>query len=146
MGGEWILYLAALAPFVLIGFIVARNYNYKEAKLMAERLSLEQLGEWYKAKAEAKALANRWRGSSAWLWGGLLAGVGLGLAIATVIAMYAPNAMQTTYEMARQISGDRYINTINYIPAIFASLALLCGGAGLIGGYFLERKFNKKSE
>jgi hypothetical protein len=114
--GLLIVLVAVAAPFTMVAVIVF--FNYKTKKTLAERVPAEQLGEWYKAEAEAKAIRRR---SEAWSLGGILMGGGLGVAIGFLI------------------------NVCLHLGAVLPiALGLCLGGAGMIGGYFLERQFNKK--
>ena len=132
--------IAVAAPFALVAFIV--YYRYKTKKALVERMSSESLGEWFKVEAEAKVLRHR---GAALRWGGLFAGAGLGLLIATAIVLCVPmHAMTVTQEMTAE-GGSLFSSSINYSFVMTFGLTLLFGGAGLIGGYFLERKLDKKS-
>ncbi len=133
--------LAVLIPIIfLIGLftVIALNIisKYKSKNLIANRMN--SLDDWYKAetqvkvvKAEARAERNRGIGLRIC---GLMIGLGLGVFIGCVIIACGGTSGQ----------GDFDSDVIATFMVI--SLAMVCGGAGMIGAYFLERKLDKKTK
>ncbi len=127
--------IALLIPiFAILGaFTVAAfgiYYKYKTNKTLAESVPPESLGEWYKAEAEAKAKLRR---GAAFRLGGFLVGAGLGTAIGCVCVASGLIVAHAGFD--------------KYAVATFLviSLAMLFGGGGMIGAYFLERKLDRKA-
>lgn len=100
-------------------------FKYKTKKALAERVPADSLAEWFNAESKAKALSNR---GAALRWGGFLTGLGLGVLIGCLSTISAGDI------------GDAYITFI------IIACALLFGGGGLVGAYFLERKFDKTNK
>lgn len=131
--------IAVFIPIVfLIGLFVSISLNiyfkYKTNTVMSERVPLESLGEWYRSEAKAKALRSR---GMALKWGGFFGGLGLGVAIgciARTIAIYREAAAEL-----------RFQDTEPYYVFMIMALGLFCGGLGMIGAYFLERRLDKKN-
>ncbi len=133
--------LAVLIPIIfLIGLftVIALNIisKYKSKNMIANRMN--SLDDWYKAetqvkvvKAEARAERNRGIGLRIC---GLMIGLGLGVFIGCVIIACGGTSGQ----------GDFDSDVIATFMVI--SLAMVCGGAGMIGAYFLERKLDKKTK
>lgn len=133
--------LAVLIPIIfLIGLftVIALNIisKYKSKSMIANRMN--SLDDWYKAetqvkvvKAEARAERNRGIGLRIC---GLMIGLGLGVFIGCVIIACGGTSGQ----------GDFDSDVIATFMVI--SLAMVCGGAGMIGAYFLERKLDKKTK
>lgn len=133
--------LAVLIPIIfLIGLftVIALNIisKYKSKNLIANRMN--SLDDWYKAetqvkvvKAEARAERNRGIGLRIC---GLVIGLGLGVFIGCVIIACGGTSGK----------GDFDSDVIATFMVI--SLAMVCGGAGMIGAYFLERKLDKKTK
>jgi Kef-type K+ transport system membrane component KefB len=127
--------IAVFIPIVmLVGLFaaIALNiyYKYETNIKMSERVPIETLGQWYRTNAEARLKRNRATGLCV---GGLLVGLGLGIAIGCVLL--AANAIPHNTGFERDA-----IATFLVI-----SLAILFGGAGMVGAYFLERKLDKVS-
>jgi hypothetical protein len=110
-------------------------FKFKTQTFMSERVPLESLSEWYKSNIQAKNL--RSRGTSL-RWGGLIAGIGFGSVVSLLIWIanldWMRNDRGTGYE-------DEYM-----IFSLMACIAftILCGGAGMIGAWFLERRLDRK--
>ena len=132
--------MATALPFVIFfaGLFTAISLNiyfkYKTNVTMSERVPLESLSEWYKSNALAKAA--RSRGASL-RWGGLICGIGLGATVSLLIMVFNVGWLEAV----------AYEEEASLIIAIFASIAftIFCGGAGLIGAYFLERRLDGKA-
>lgn len=125
--------VALLIPiFGTLGLFTAISlgfyFKYKTSKSLSERVPPEAIGEWYKAGAEARAIRKR---GAAFRWGGFLVGAGLGTAIGCVCVACGAFLAETAFN-------EHAIATFFVI-----SLALLLGGAGMIGAYFLERKLDR---
>jgi hypothetical protein len=133
---------AVLGIFIPIIFIIglfaviALNilFKYKAKELMANHST--SLDEWQKTETEvrlAKVEARETRKQGTILRvSGLVAGIGLGVAIGCIVL--------ASGGVSR--SGDGPAIAIFLI----ISLAMLFGGAGLVGAYFLERKLAAKSK
>ena len=122
--------LALFVPIISsIGLFTAISlglfFKYKTKKALAERVPADSLAEWFNAESKAKALRNR---GAALRWGGFLTGVGLGVLVGCLSTISAGDI------------GDAYTTFI------VISCALLFGGAGLIGAYFLEKKLDKSNK
>ncbi|MDR2912621.1 MAG: hypothetical protein LBV38_04895 [Alistipes sp.] len=121
----------------LIGLFTTISLNayfrYKSNVTMFERVPPESLGDWHRVNAQTKVQirAASGRGTGIRI-GGLLVGLGLGVAIGCIVL--ASGAIPRN-----SVIGN------DAIPTFFIlSLAMLCGGAGMIGAYFLERKLDRK--
>ncbi len=133
--------LAIFIPIIfLIGLfsVIALNIisKYKSKNHIANRMN--SMDDWYKAesqvklvKAEARALRNRGMGLRIC---GLVIGLGLGVFIGCVIIACGGTSGK----------GDFDSDVIATFMVI--SLAMICGGGGMIGAYFLERRLDSKTK
>jgi hypothetical protein len=124
--------------FGVLGLFTAISLNYyfkyKTNTTMSERVPLDTLGEWYKAESKAKSLRSR---GLALRWGGFLSGAGLGVAIGCMVRI----------SMLVKLAGNNIDWEIEpYAVFLIIALAVLCGGAGMIGAYFLEKRLDKKDK
>jgi hypothetical protein len=131
--------LALFIPIIIsIGLFTAISLNiyfrYKTNTVMSERVPLDTLGEWYRSEAQAKAARSR---GSAMRWGGFFAGLGLGTAIGCIVI--ACGGLES-------LAGKNNFDAVAIAVFLVMSLAIFCGGAGMIGAYFLERALDKKSK
>lgn len=126
-----------LAVFIPILFVIGlfttislnAYFKYKTNTVMSERVPLESLGEWYKSNALARALRSRAGGIRI---GGLLIGIGLGTAIGCIVLA------------SGAISDVGHFDRDAIATFLVISLAMFCGGIGMAGAYFLERKLDGK--
>ena len=133
--------LGIFIPIIfLIGLfaVIALNilFKYKAKEIMAKRP--EALDEWHKADvqirlAKAEAQASRRQGVILRV-SGLIAGLGLGVAIGCIILA------------SGGISHHSGFNSDAIATFMIISLAMLFGGAGMIGAYFLERRLNNRKQ
>jgi cellobiose-specific phosphotransferase system component IIC len=109
-------------------------FRYRTNVTMSERVPLESLSEWYRSNNQAKAA--RSRGASL-RWGGLIAGIGFGATLCLLLLLFN---IGWIYDL------DQQYHEAPIAITIMASIAftILCGGAGMIGAYFLERKLDEK--
>ena len=133
--------LALFIPILsLIGLfsVIALNilFKYKAKELTANRT--ESLDEIYKAdaqlklaKAERRAVRNRGLGLRLC---GLFIGLGLGVAIGCTILACGGVSPATGF------------NREAIATFMVISLAMICGGGGMIGAYFLERRLDSKTK
>ncbi|MDR2883102.1 MAG: hypothetical protein LBU98_04930 [Alistipes sp.] len=123
-----IVFLIGLFSVIALNIIL----KYKSKNLIASRM--DSLDEWYKAEAQVKvvraeARAGRNRGTGLRICG-LVIGFGLGVFLGCVIIACGGAS-----------GHGRFVGTFMMI-----SLAMICGGAGMIGAYFLERRLDGKSK
>ncbi len=133
--------LALFIPILaLIGLfsVIALNilFKFKAKELTANRT--ESLDELYKADvqiklAHAERRAARNRGVVLRICG-LVIGLGLGVAIGCIIIACGGT------------SGKGDFNNDAIATFLVISLAMICGGAGMIGAYFLERRLDSKTK
>ncbi len=129
--------ISLLIPiFSVLGLFTAISLNvyfkYKTNTVMSERVPIEALGEWYRSNAQSRAMRARGAGLR---WGGFLVGLGLGTTIGLMILVCGGFSTSA----AQQFDNDA-VATFMII-----ALAILCGGGGIIGAYFLERRLDGKS-
>jgi predicted histidine transporter YuiF (NhaC family) len=133
--------IVALAiPLVfLVGLFVSISlgtyFKHKTNVVMSERLPGESLVEWHRANAQARIRSHekRQRGTGIRI-SGLLVGLGLGTAIGCI--MLACSAVPP-----RSFHGFDQDAIATFLVI---SISMLCGGAGMIGAYFLERRLDRK--
>ncbi len=128
--------VALMIPILIaIGLFTAISlqiyFKYKTASTLSERLPHESLSEWLKVNAQTQAARHR---GSALRWGGFFTGLGFGVFVGCMILACGGIPENTQFE-------ENAIATFMII-----SLAMICGGAGMIGAYFLERRLDKNSK
>ncbi|MDR2890779.1 MAG: hypothetical protein LBV18_04150 [Alistipes sp.] len=136
-------FLAIFIPIIfLIGLfaVIALNilFKYKAKELMANNST--SFDEWHKADtqmnlqvrlAKIEAREKRKQGTILRV-SGLIAGIGLGVAIGCIVLA------------SGGVSRSGGFDSDAIAVFLILSLAMLCGGAGLVGAYFLERKLAAK--
>jgi hypothetical protein len=131
MAADIIALFIPIVMFVGLFTAIALNiyYKHKTNTMMSERVPIEALGEWHRTNAEARINRNRVTGLCV---GGLLVGLGLGTAIGCILLA------------ANVIPQNTWFERDAIATFLVMSLAMLFGGAGMMGAYFLERRLNKK--
>lgn len=140
MDGDHIVAITAiLIPILLmIGLFTSISLNiyfkYKTNTVLSERLPGESLIEWHRANAITRVQAREKRGRNTGLRiGGLMVGIGIGVAIGCIALACGA------------VSNDN-MDFDSDVIAVFLviSLAIFCGGVGMVGAYFLERNLDGK--
>lgn len=136
--------LALFIPIVfLVGLfsVIALNIisKYKSKAMIANRVS--SIEEWYKTEAQSKiikteAQVQRKKGMGLRICG-LMIGLGLGVFVGCVILACGGISVSVV---------DHQFDMVAIGAFMIISLAIFCGGAGMIGAYFLERKLDGKSK
>jgi hypothetical protein len=139
--------IAIFIPIVflvgLFGSIALSSYfKHRTNAIMAERLPSDALGTWVNSRQELKLqlrTAQRRNRSMGLRIGGLLVGIGVGTAIGCILL-----ACGITPEI--NYAEHHGFNSFVIATFLVIALAMFCGGLGMVGAYFMERRFDGKSE
>ncbi len=111
---------------------LAFYFKYKTRAAASQNIPGESLAEWTKARSEAATVAGR---AALLRVGGFLIGTGIG----TLIGCLLMPAMKGTFT-------GSWIDERAWFVFVIIAIAIICGGAGMIGAYFLERRLDKNSK
>lgn len=105
-------------------------YKHRTRETLSRNLTPADLGEWFRVEAQLQAQRNR---NSLFRTIGFLVGAGVGILVGCAVISHPDFAAATEF------SRDA-LATFTVIAA-----ALVCGGACMIGSYFVQRAVERKN-